>query len=223
MWFWFARPILHVVCPCTCRFVFSFREPVRLPPYCSSDPDIPVKLRLDPTADTYHHEKPQTIIDMFKKAVNNYKDETALAMKLVVEPDEEKDDKKEAEEKDKKKEAKEEEEDEEQTERLSPESARIREKMEKERRQKQKEKEKRKRKRSLRGQHQWKTWTFEEYYDACITAAKAFIEVIQLYVYSHLLHVSLLQCGLLPCYSVCMLGYNAPEWHISNIAAIMAG
>ena len=182
MWFWFARPILHVVCPCTCRFVFSFREPVRLPPYCSSDPDIPVKLRLDPTADTYHHEKPQTIIDMFKKAVNNYKDETALAMKLVVEPDEEKDDKKEAEEKDKKKEAKEEEEDEEQTERLSPESARIREKMEKERRQKQKEKEKRKRKRSLRGQHQWKTWTFEEYYDACITAAKAFIEVIQLYV-----------------------------------------
>ena len=33
----------------------------------------------------------------------------------------------------------------------------------------------------------------------------------------------LLQLGLKPYHSVCIIGFNAPEWHISLIGAIMAG
>jgi len=53
---------------------------------------------------------------------------------------------------------------------------------------------------------QWKCWTFQEYYDDCFAAA-----------------CSLVQIGVAQHDSVCVFGFNAPEWHISQNAAIMAG
>ena len=52
----------------------------------------------------------------------------------------------------------------------------------------------------------WVKWTYAEYWDEVITVAKAFIRL-----------------GLKPHHSVAILGHNAPEWHISNIASILAG
>jgi len=52
----------------------------------------------------------------------------------------------------------------------------------------------------------WKKWTYAEYEKEICTVAKAFVKL-----------------GLQPHYSVGIMGHNAPEWHISNIAAIIAG
>jgi len=52
----------------------------------------------------------------------------------------------------------------------------------------------------------WVKWTYSEYDKEIRTVAKAFIKL-----------------GLKPHYSVGIIGHNAPEWHISNIAAIIAG
>ena len=52
----------------------------------------------------------------------------------------------------------------------------------------------------------WVKWTYAEYEKEIRTVAKAFIKL-----------------GLKPHYSVGIIGHNAPEWHISNIAAIIAG
>jgi len=52
----------------------------------------------------------------------------------------------------------------------------------------------------------WIKWTYKEYQEDVRTVAKAFIKL-----------------GLKPHYSVNILGFNAPEWHISNVAAVVAG
>jgi len=53
---------------------------------------------------------------------------------------------------------------------------------------------------------QWKSWTFQQYYDDCFAAA-----------------CSLLQIGVDQHDSVCVYGFNAPEWFMAQNAAIMAG
>lgn len=52
----------------------------------------------------------------------------------------------------------------------------------------------------------WLTWSYLEYYDAVRTAAKAFIHL-----------------GLEPFHAVGIIGFNSPEWFISDIGAIYAG
>merc|ERR1719318_1636077 len=52
----------------------------------------------------------------------------------------------------------------------------------------------------------WVTWTYTQYLDEAITVAKAFIKL-----------------GLKPHHSVNILGFNAPEWHISAVASVIAG
>jgi hypothetical protein len=52
----------------------------------------------------------------------------------------------------------------------------------------------------------WKTWTYREYLEDVKTAAKAFIYL-----------------GLEPYHAVGIIGFNSPEWFISDIAAIYAG
>ena len=52
----------------------------------------------------------------------------------------------------------------------------------------------------------WITWNYEEYYEQSIIAAKAFIYL-----------------GLERFHSVGILGFNCPEWFISQMGAIMAG
>lgn len=52
----------------------------------------------------------------------------------------------------------------------------------------------------------WVKWTYAEYLDDIKTVAKAFIKL-----------------GLKKSHAVGILGFNAPEWHISNIAAVVAG
>jgi len=52
----------------------------------------------------------------------------------------------------------------------------------------------------------WKGWTFQEYYNECFTAA-----------------CSLLNLGVVQHDSVCVYGFNAPEWMIAQMSAIMAG
>ncbi|XP_063685060.1 long-chain-fatty-acid--CoA ligase ACSBG2-like isoform X4 [Bolinopsis microptera] len=52
----------------------------------------------------------------------------------------------------------------------------------------------------------WATWTYNQYYNDCSTAAKAFIKL-----------------GLQPASAVCIMGFNAPEWFIADIGSIMAG
>ena len=46
--------------------------------------------------------------------------------------------------------------------------------------------------------------TFKEYYETVIQAAK-----------------SLIKLGVEPYHGVCILGFNAPEWHIADLAAIV--
>ncbi|XP_023699741.2 long-chain-fatty-acid--CoA ligase ACSBG2 [Paramormyrops kingsleyae] len=53
---------------------------------------------------------------------------------------------------------------------------------------------------------QWRTASYEEYYRLCRTAAK-----------------SLLKLGLERYHGVGILGFNSPEWFITDIAAILAG
>ena len=50
------------------------------------------------------------------------------------------------------------------------------------------------------------TWTVKEYYDDCVKTAKSFVHL-----------------GVERNDSVCILGFNSPEWRMSNMGAIMAG
>lgn len=52
----------------------------------------------------------------------------------------------------------------------------------------------------------WKTWTFEDYFDDVLSAAKSFIAI-----------------GMQPFDGVGIIGFNSPEWFIADIAAIFAG
>jgi len=52
----------------------------------------------------------------------------------------------------------------------------------------------------------WVTWTYKQYLEEITTVAKAFIKL-----------------GLKPHHGVCIMGFNSPEWFISDIAAIVAG
>ncbi|XP_064385622.1 long-chain-fatty-acid--CoA ligase ACSBG2-like isoform X2 [Halichondria panicea] len=54
--------------------------------------------------------------------------------------------------------------------------------------------------------HEWIQWTYREYYTDVAKAAK-----------------SLIRLGLEPHHGVCVLGFNAPEWFIGYMSAIMAG
>ena len=49
------------------------------------------------------------------------------------------------------------------------------------------------------------TWTVKEYYDDCVKTAKSFVHL-----------------GVERNDSVCILGFNSPEWLMSNMGAIMA-
>lgn len=53
---------------------------------------------------------------------------------------------------------------------------------------------------------EWKAITYKEYYEQVRTMAKAFIKL-----------------GLEPFHGVCILGFNSPEWFMSDLAAIFAG
>ena len=52
----------------------------------------------------------------------------------------------------------------------------------------------------------WKKWSYKMYYEESSVAAKALIEL-----------------ALEPFHGVCILGFNAPEWFIAQMGAIMAG
>ena len=52
----------------------------------------------------------------------------------------------------------------------------------------------------------WTKWTYKQYYEESRIAAKAFI-----------------QLGLERFHGVCILGFNAPEWFIAQMGAIIAG
>ena len=52
----------------------------------------------------------------------------------------------------------------------------------------------------------WHEWTYQQYFDEAKIVAKAFIKL-----------------GLRRHHSVCILGFNSPEWFISQLAAIIAG
>ena len=51
---------------------------------------------------------------------------------------------------------------------------------------------------------EWKVWTWKDYYADVTRAAK-----------------SLIKLGLEPCHGVCILGFNAPEWFMGLLSAIM--
>lgn len=53
---------------------------------------------------------------------------------------------------------------------------------------------------------EWVKWTYQEYYDSVRSAAKSFIKL-----------------GLEPCHGVGIIGFNSPEWLISDIGTIFAG
>ena len=53
---------------------------------------------------------------------------------------------------------------------------------------------------------EWVKWTYAEYLEDVKTVAKAFIKL-----------------GLKPYHSVNIMGFNAPEWHISAVAGVVAG
>ncbi|XP_064390607.1 long-chain-fatty-acid--CoA ligase ACSBG2-like isoform X3 [Halichondria panicea] len=59
---------------------------------------------------------------------------------------------------------------------------------------------------AVKRQGEWQKWTYRKYQEECMCMAKAMIEL-----------------GLEPHHGVCILGFNSPEWHISCLAAIMAG
>lgn len=57
---------------------------------------------------------------------------------------------------------------------------------------------------SIKRNGEWKQWTYMDYYrDVCAVAK------------------SLFKLGLDPKHSVCIIGFNSPEWFISYVAAIM--
>jgi hypothetical protein len=56
------------------------------------------------------------------------------------------------------------------------------------------------------GDGKWVEWTWQQYYDQTMQCARAFIAL-----------------GLEPAQSVNILGFNSPEWFISDMAAIAAG
>lgn len=53
---------------------------------------------------------------------------------------------------------------------------------------------------------EWKKWSYRQYYDDVMRAARALIKV-----------------GLEPYHGVGIIGFNSPEWFISDVAAIFAG
>eukprot|EP01118_Nematostelium_gracile_P005033 TRINITY_DN1602_c0_g1_i1.p1 TRINITY_DN1602_c0_g1~~TRINITY_DN1602_c0_g1_i1.p1 ORF type:complete len:652 (+),score=230.05 TRINITY_DN1602_c0_g1_i1:66-2021(+) len=53
---------------------------------------------------------------------------------------------------------------------------------------------------------EWKTWTYQQYYDQTLAAAK-----------------SLIKLGVSRFDGICILGFNSPEWFIADLAAIAAG
>lgn len=57
-----------------------------------------------------------------------------------------------------------------------------------------------------RGDNNWKEWTFGQYYDDVMFAARALIKL-----------------GMQPFESVNIIGFNGPEWFVANMAAIAAG
>ena len=61
-------------------------------------------------------------------------------------------------------------------------------------------------KRDVLGEMCWVSWTYAEYEADIRRVAKAFIKL-----------------GLRPHHSVAIMGHNAPEWHQSNVAAVIAG
>ena len=69
-----------------------------------------------------------------------------------------------------------------------------------------------------------KMWTYKQYYEDIKRAAKGFIGLGKKYVaqtnYESELNLIL---GLEPFHSVAILGFNCPEWFISDIGAIFAG
>jgi len=58
----------------------------------------------------------------------------------------------------------------------------------------------------VKRKERWLTWSYEKYYNDCTLCAKGFIKL-----------------GLQPTRVVSVLGFNAPEWFISDIGTIMAG
>eukprot|EP00730_Choanoeca_flexa_P001504 TRINITY_DN10664_c0_g2_i2.p1 TRINITY_DN10664_c0_g2~~TRINITY_DN10664_c0_g2_i2.p1 ORF type:complete len:651 (+),score=201.92 TRINITY_DN10664_c0_g2_i2:70-2022(+) len=52
----------------------------------------------------------------------------------------------------------------------------------------------------------WQTWTYQQYYDDVIVAAKA-----------------MMHYGLQPGYAVGIVGFNSPEWFIADLGAVFAG
>lgn len=53
---------------------------------------------------------------------------------------------------------------------------------------------------------QWVKWTYKQYLHDVMLCARAFVRL-----------------GLERFHSVCILGFNSPEWLIANLAAIHAG
>ena len=53
---------------------------------------------------------------------------------------------------------------------------------------------------------EWRSWTFEDYYRDIKCVARAFIKL-----------------GLEERHSVCILGFNSPEWFLSSMGCIFAG
>ena len=59
---------------------------------------------------------------------------------------------------------------------------------------------------TVKREGRWVSWTYAEYETDIRRVAKAFIKL-----------------GLRPHHSVAIMGHNAPEWHLSNVAAVVAG
>lgn len=59
---------------------------------------------------------------------------------------------------------------------------------------------------AVKRNNEWVKWTYTEYYEAVCSAAKSFIKL-----------------GLEPYHGVGIIGFNAPEWLISDLGAIFAG
>lgn len=59
---------------------------------------------------------------------------------------------------------------------------------------------------AVKREGQWVKWNYNEYYNAIVTTAKAFIAL-----------------GLEAHNSCCIYGFNSPEWFFSDIGAIFAG
>ena len=68
----------------------------------------------------------------------------------------------------------------------------------------------------------WVTWTYLEYERDIRRVAK--VGQPQGRTPSHCCHPqAFVQLGLRPHHGVGILGHNAPEWHLANIAAVVAG